>query len=182
MAKKISADVFNINHLLRFWSKVDFSNENSCWEWIGGKDRYGYGVFSIRFNKKCVFYLAHRLSVFYKTGIDPLDNLVCHHCDNRKCVNPDHLFLGNFLDNIKDSCLKGRRASGKRSGQHTHPERTARGSRNGRAKLKEETVLEIRNHFKKGVRGYGLKATSIKFKVPYRTICRIVRRETWVHI
>lgn len=75
-----------------------------CWEWQLSTGAYGYGV-CFR-NKRC--WRAHRLA--YTTFIGPIqDNLlICHKCDNRRCVNPDHLFLGTAHDNMQDMILKGR--------------------------------------------------------------------------
>ncbi len=86
----------------RFWSKVDKSGE--CWEWRAGKEKGGYGVIGI--NGKS--YKSHRISYFIKNNFKNFVSLVCHKCDNPKCVNPDHLFLGSHLDNARDCNLKKR--------------------------------------------------------------------------
>lgn len=81
--------------------------ENGCWEWCGTFDKDGYGCLKLR--KKTTS--AHRLSfeVFKKEKID--DKCVCHTCDNRKCVNPDHLWLGTNSQNILDCLIKKRHHS-----------------------------------------------------------------------
>lgn len=80
-------------------------NDDGCWVWGGAKFRNGYGA--IRFNGETV--LAHRLSYQIRSGIQIPDGLhICHKCDNRSCVNPDHLFLGTRSDNMKDCSSKGR--------------------------------------------------------------------------
>ena len=76
----------------------------SCWVWTGGRDVNGYGNFSVRGKPS----KAHRFSFEIHTGIIPTSEMVCHHCDNPPCVNPDHLFLGNALTNNWDGFAKGR--------------------------------------------------------------------------
>lgn len=89
----------------RFWPKV--SKSETCWEWQASLDILGYGKFG--YNKQWV--RAHRLSWAMSHG-DPGDLCVLHHCDNRRCVNPAHLFLGTVVDNNADRVRKGRTITG----------------------------------------------------------------------
>jgi hypothetical protein len=87
-----------------FWSKVKILSDNECWPWLRRKDRKGYGqLFFTRDNEK-----AHRVAFQVTNGPIPSGFCVLHHCDNPICCNPDHLFLGTQLDNIKDMAEKGR--------------------------------------------------------------------------
>lgn len=92
----------------RFWSKVlILSDLFSCWEWIGGRDdrnRQGYGKFSLRGRLTG----AHRVAFELCYGAIPEGLQVLHHCDNRPCVRPEHLFLGTPKDNTDDMWAKGR--------------------------------------------------------------------------
>src|SRR3990167_8971461 len=90
-------------HLENFWCKVEKRGENDCWEWQGGTQSKGYGSFSIN----CKTYNAHRISFTIHNGYMPTLN-VLHTCDNRRCVNPNHLWEGTQLDNVRDMHRKGR--------------------------------------------------------------------------
>lgn len=88
----------------RFNSKYTPEPNTGCWLWFGAYHRLGYGQF--RYNK--VVMLSHRVSfeLFRGKFDDKLD--VLHSCDTRSCVNPDHLFLGDHLMNMRDASKKGR--------------------------------------------------------------------------
>jgi hypothetical protein len=74
-----------------------------CWEYTGRLIN-GYGRIYIKGRT----HAAHRLSYLINKGVDPGDQLVCHHCDNPRCINPHHLFLGDGYANMRDMASKGR--------------------------------------------------------------------------
>jgi hypothetical protein len=87
--------------LIRFWSYVEILDGDNCWLWLKTPNK-DYGCFII--NK--VQYIASRISYFLHYKIDPNKLLVLHDCDNPKCVNPSHLFLGTDKDNFQDAINK----------------------------------------------------------------------------
>ena len=87
----------------RLINKVSI-DENGCWNWKGGLSGCGYGYITFEGKKQG----AHRVSYKLFNGPIPKNMLVLHKCDNRACINPDHLFLGTHQDNMDDMWEKGR--------------------------------------------------------------------------
>lgn len=86
-----------------FWARC--TKSDGCWQWTGMIGSKGYGKFSFKGQR----WHAHRLAYTFSKGPIPDGKFVCHKCDNKKCVNPSHLFIGTALDNNRDCITKGRR-------------------------------------------------------------------------
>lgn len=99
----------------KFWSKVDKSGEH--WLWMDVPQNGGYGLLRISPEKK---ELAHRISWTIHFGPIPDELEVLHKCDIRLCVKPDHLFLGDQTDNLRDMMNKGRRIYPRLFGESSH--------------------------------------------------------------
>lgn len=85
-----------------FWSLV--KKGNGCWKWIGGVDGNGYSRVWCNGRRQAAYRVAYELT----KGPIPEGMLACHHCDNKLCVNPDHLFIGTQKDNMQDWTRKGK--------------------------------------------------------------------------
>lgn len=152
---------FGIEDQRRFWSKVTFGyRDHNCWLWTGCLGRGGYGVF-----RWCGLNLrAHRVAWEVERGPVPSGLQVLHRCDRPGCVNPAHLFLGTDADNMRDRDRK---------------DRGPRGRRNGRARLTEDAIRDIRTRVDGG---QPQRHVADLYGVGKTTIGQIARRETWEHV
>lgn len=111
-------DTLPYEHLTKLLHRYRRASGNQCWEWLGCKDRDGYGLqeYIIEYDgkKKKKQWRAHRLFFYLFYGELPVDLQVLHSCDNPGCVNPDHLSLGTNQDNMKDCNDRGRRPRGEK--------------------------------------------------------------------
>lgn len=148
----------------RFEKHYD-KTKDGCWNWTSAT-RTGYGYFGVRGRMR----MAHRVSYQLYVGTIPFGMFVCHHCDNRLCVRPDHLFIGTQKDNIQDMIRKGRQASTDRT-RH-------KGETNGRAKLTEQLVRVIRT--KRG--RISSKTVAAQFNVSPSLVVKIWSRDIWSHV
>ena len=87
----------------RFWQRVQ--RGDGCWAWLGTKNNKGYGTLGVDGRKKG---LAHRVAYQIANGAIPAGKWVLHTCDNPGCVNPEHLYLGTHVENMRDMSLRGR--------------------------------------------------------------------------
>lgn len=119
-----------------FWSMIKVA-PSGCWEWTAGKNPQGYGKISITlFGKR--EQQAQRVAWIYKNGPIPNGRMICHHCDNPACINPDHLFVGTHKENSDDKVKKGRQWK-------------PIGTLNPHTKINEDVVRTIRT-----LRGHGI--------------------------
>lgn len=136
--------------------------ESGCWEWTKALSTKGYGVFTIEDR----WTLAHRAAFISRNGPIADEMLVLHRCDNPKCINPDHLFLGSHSDNMKDCISKGRR-----------PPKT--GSRNKMSRFKEADIIEMRAMRSQGAM---IKDIAKKFSTSKNHVSAILNRRSWSHV
>jgi hypothetical protein len=163
------------NIIILFWNHVDIKSENECWNWMMGKDKDGYGKFSIPIVPgKRRHIRAHRFSYFITYGKYEEFIFVCHKCDNPMCVNPKHLFLGSAKDNFEDSKNKNR-ASKIPMEKSIH-----RGEDSPMTKLKKEDVLEIKELYKDN--NISVHYISQKFNVSKGVIYNVGSGRSWGHI
>ncbi len=151
----------------RFWEKVN--KTEYCWEWMGAYNYFGYGRIWVKEGR----IRAHRLSWELHFGAIPPGLVVCHKCDNPKCVNPDHLFLGTQKENLMDAFNKGRRSA---IGPPSH---SMKGDTHPLAKLTTADVVAIKVALKSGISASQL---AHRFNVAYNTIDHIKHGYRWSHI
>jgi hypothetical protein len=151
-----------------------FHEVNGCWQWSGNRINSGYGMFWVKGKNV----LAHRHAYRSYVGSIPDGMCVLHRCDNRGCVNPDHLWLGTRSDNSADMVAKGRSARGARN-PATRPGFRS-GTRNGRSKLTPATVVELRKRYASG--GISQQKLGDEYGVCQVVISKIINRQLWPHV
>lgn len=157
------------NHVLRGLPvekrfQLQHKKVGDCWEWIGAVEKDGYGVFHAVIDG-ILYKRAHRFSwAFHSKSHVPKGMLVCHSCDNPRCVNPAHLWLGTYADNHEDMTRKGRRRI------------EAKGELAHKAKLTEDQVKLIL------IDGRPYAQIAADYGVAGTTITSIKNRESWTHI
>ena len=151
----------------RFEDCISPEPNSGCWLWLGSwSPKTGYGRFRMNSDATMALDLAHRASWRLHRGDIPSGRLVCHKCDNRACVNPDHLFLGTHADNSADASRKGRlRWKG--------PRDLPKGENHPMARLSKEDVLAIRSSDEKGA------DLARRFAVSQNNISRIRKNTIW---
>lgn len=166
----------------KFWSKVEVAGPDECWLWIGATNRTGplaYGYLTLGYeNTRRTTMGAHRISWEIHNSMSIPDGLmVLHRCDVPLCVNPNHHFLGDAGDNVRDCFSKGRHP-GIKSLPAGDPRRP-RGKNHPKAVLNEDLVRQLRTLHAFGV---PIKRIARINDLPYQTTRKAVLKETWAHV
>jgi hypothetical protein len=149
----------------RFMDKVSPEPNTGCWLWTGAIVPSGYG--SMRLGGRAEgTRSAHLIAWEVHRGTIPAGLYVCHRCDVRHCVNPDHLFLGTAKDNADDMWRKGRGT-------------IRRGAATGHARLTEDAVRTIRA---RRANGETITALAAEYGVSGATIQHAGAGRTWTYV
>ena len=145
---------------VRFWKFIE--KTDYCWNWKGGRSGNGYGYFSEEWNHQV---RAHRFSYELHKGKIPEGMVLCHACDNKICVNPEHLWVGTSGDNTRDAVKKGLMGGGEA---------------NPNSHLTWRDVKRIRELY--ATNEYSQKSLGSMFGVCQVQVGEIVRHKSWITI
>lgn len=147
--------------LARFQSRFKQLSDDECWLWSGALfQNTGYGQFY--YMESTV--LAHRFAYLIKDPKFDQDLFVLHTCDNRRCVNPGHLYLGNHDKNMEDM---------------TDRDRQAKGEDNGDSVLTEEDVRTI---FELSAKGHSQRAIGRMVNISQASVWNVLNKRNWTHV
>jgi hypothetical protein len=152
--------MMNAKNILARLAGKYFVAPSGCWEWTASFNGVGYGQLSVDgkpMNASRAAFIAHGGEI--PSGYD-----VCHTCDNRRCINPSHLFAGTRKENIQDAASKGR---------------LPRGERRSNSKLDGEAVLVIRGMVKAGI---AMRTIAHEFGISAATVIAVIQKRVWGHI
>ncbi len=145
----------------RFWNKVEKQGDG-CWNWIAAKTPAGYGMFQVGVG---VTRRAHRVAWMLTHGDIPKGIFCLHHCDNRLCVNPEHLYLGTHQDNMNDMAAR---------------ERAPRGEKHHKSKMTAEKVIELRQQYANGEGT--MEQLGLIYGINKASARQIIREIWWRHV
>jgi hypothetical protein len=144
-----------------FWLRCSDADENGCREWLGTRNKSGYG--KVMINRRDM--RTHRVAWELTYGPIPDDMFVCHQCDNPPCCEPTHLFLGTPADNIHDRDQKGRQR---------------RGANVNTAKLTPDDVRKMRRFYETGA--FSKAELGRLFGVSKHAAMAVINRRSWKHV
>ncbi len=160
--------MFNNDVVERFWEKV--KKQDGCWEWQSGARGGGYGGFKIDGRA----WLAHRVSWIINYGNIPEGLNILHKCNNKNCVNPNHLYVGTQKENVRDAIDAGTHY--RIPDEHRRP---VRGLEHKNAKLDHLKVREIRRLRKEGL---GCRELGRFYDVDHSIISEVCNNKIWKHV
>jgi len=143
------------------WKQINRKSEDECWEWIGKSLSKGYGHLRIN-NKDCY---SHRMVYIETYGSIPEGLCILHTCNNPKCCNPKHLYVGTHADNMEQMSKDGRSNMGEK-----HPN----------SRLSNQIIIKIRFLYSTGK--YSQKCLGKMVGVSQGQISRIIKKDGWKHI
>jgi len=146
----------------RFWAKIKKGPLDACWEWQGCLKGSGRGYGSVALGRRMV--RAHRVALALKLGRELLDiEHALHRCDNSRCCNPDHLYLGDHVQNMRDKVSRSRCKG-------------LKGVQNPRSKLTDDAVRVIRST------NEPLQVMAARFGVHQSVVSLVRLRKLWKHV
>jgi hypothetical protein len=184
MSKTTEEIMFSKITLKRFFLK--FQKSEFCWNWEGNKNYAGYGLLGNKY--------AHRMAwQISNNKLIPKNMVICHHCDNPSCVNPDHLFIGTQKENVQDMIKKNRQVKKDNAGQKNpmfgkkHSEQSKKkmsetkkgkfvGSNHPRATINEETVKKIKQM---RLDGFTSKKISNELNISFHVVRNVIYGKSW---